>query len=120
MLHYDGSGLYSQHWPELLLIQVLKWDPISGSSSCLCKEVQSGATHRRLRKIFYSTNTIASPAWIASGLVPLVQNCATARVLQALLEYVGKIANKRVRPSRLDIGTICNSVHAIGYPGNPK
>jgi len=66
----------------------------------------------RLETIFYPTDTtIASPAHIVSGLAPLIQACTTVEFPETLLNYLGKIANKRPE----DIETICKVLSMLLY-----
>ncbi len=62
-----------------------------------------------LRKVFYHTNTIASPADIVSALVPLIQDSTTVTFPRTLIKYVGKIANERPR----DTATICKALSTL-------
>jgi len=58
-----------------------------------------------LERIFYTANTISNLSEIASALVPVVQNCTTTEFPETLIDYVGRVAEKRPR----DIETICKA-----------
>ena len=63
----------------------------------------------QFEKIFYTANTISNPSEIVSALAPVVQNCATTKFPEALIDYVGEVAEKRPR----DIETICKALSLL-------